>query len=355
MAYTVTPLRLDLHREALARLWAENMSDVRIASVISERMRWLYEEGPEGRATTVLCLDSGSGEVVGCGSFFSRATWADGRRMRAGVLCDFAVTRSHRMGGAALAVQRALVAAANAAGLELLYGHPNEKSVALFKRIGYRVVGETTAWVKPLRCDHQLRDVLRWNGVATVAAMPIDAALRVLDRARSALSPLRVRGEIIHAPTDAWTRSGNALAHDTGFLGEQSSDYLQWRYARCATSEHRISGIFPPEDGRLAGFAVYALSARKAVLCDVFAEHLDVAAEPLMLHLAEHLRSQGAETLSLSYVGSPAFGTQLRSVGFLPRPGRRPLVLYPGGLGESLRARVLDPTNWFMLEGELDL
>ncbi len=355
MAYTITPLRLDEHREALARLWAENMSDVRIASVISDRMRWLYEESPEGRATTMLCLDSGSGEVVGSGSFFQRPTWVGGRRLRAGVLCDFAVTRAHRVAGAALAIQRALVEAARADGLQMLYGHPNAKSVAVFRRIGYRVVGEASAWAKPLRCDHRLRDALRWKEAATVAAMPIDVALRALDRVRSAASPLRLRGEVIPRPdarTDALWKSARG---QYGIVGEQSSHYLAWRYSRFTTAECRIFGVFPREEGRLVGFAVYTLNDRKAVLCDLFAEHLDVSAEPLLLHLADHLRRRGAESLSFSYVGPPAFGAQLLSVGFLPRPGKRPLVLHPTGAGEPLPARVMDPASWFMLEGELDI
>ena len=355
MAYTVTPLRLDEHRAALARLWVENMSDARIASVIPDRMRWLYEEGPEGRATTVLCLDAGSGDVVGCGSFYQRATWVGGRRLRGGVLCDFAVTPAHRIAGAALAIQRALVEAATAGGLELLYGHPNQKSLAVFKRIGYRVVGETSAWVKPLRSDKTLRGALRWKEAASLAAVPIDAALRMLERARAAGSPLHVRGELMPRADDRADALWRRARAQYRIVGEQSSAYLDWRYRRFTTDEYRMFGVFPPEDGRLVGFGIYTLRDGKATLRDLFAENLGVSAEPLLLRLADHLRAQGAELLSLSYVGSPAFGEQLLSTGFLPRAARRPVVLYPLGAGADLEARLLDPTSWFMLEGELDI
>lgn len=355
MAYTVTPLRLDVHREALARLWAENMSDVRVASVVSDRMRWLYGEDPERRTTTMVCVDSDSGEIVGCGSFFRRAAWIAGRSIRAGVLCDFAVTRAHRVGGGAVAIQRALVDAARAEGVELLFGHPNEKSIAVFRRVGYHVVGEATAWAKPLVCPHAVGDMLRWKDAAAFAAVPIDAALRALDRVRAVGSPLRVRGELIRRAderVDALWKRGRT---DSRIVGEQTAAYLAWRYERATTAKYRMFGVFPPEDGRLLAFAVYTTDGRKAAVCDLFGEHLETSAEPLLLHLSEHLRSQGLESVSLSYVGSAAFGAQLLSVGFLPRRGRRPLVVHAGDLGESLRARVLDPTNWFMLEGELDL
>lgn len=41
--------------------------------------------------------------------------------------------------------------------------------------------------------------------------------------------------------------------------------------------------------------------------------------------------------------------------GFVLRPGKRPLMNYTEGLGESLRVRLLDPTSGFMLNRELDI
>lgn len=355
MTYAVTPLRLDEHRDGLARLWAENMSDARIASAIPARMRWLYEEGPEGPATTVVALHAESGDVVGCGSFFHRPTWVDGRRVPAGVLCDFAVARAHRIAGAALAIQRALVEAGRAAGLELLYGYPNDRSIAVFKRIGYRVVGETATWVKPLRSGYKLRDVLRWEWARPLAAAPLDLGLRVLDRARAARNRLPLRGEPVSrldGRADAlWERARARY----GVVGEKSSRYLDWRYGRFPTAEHRVFGVCPRGEDRLAGYAVYVEEEGKAFLRDLFADGLEASAEALLLALAEHLRRQRVDSVSLSYVGSPAFGERLRRLGFLLRPARRALVLHPEGIPESLRARVLDPTSWFMLDGELDI
>ncbi len=354
MAYSTTPLRLEVHRDAVARLWAEEMSDARIGGALPGRMRWLYEDDPGGGATTVLCRDDGSGEVIGCGSYFRRAAWVGGRSVRAGVLCDFAVDPAHRVGGAAIQIQRSLLERARAGGLELLVGHPNPKALPVFKRVGYRVVGETTSWLKPLRGARALHKVLRWKDVASVAAVPLDAALRVLDRARAAGRP-QLHGERL-PPLDArvdalWIRARAQYE----VVGEQSSGYLAWRYGGFPTGEHGVFGVFPPHEERLVGFAAYGLDGPKAIVCDLFADHLESSAAPLLLRLAAHLRSHGAEWLSLSYVGPPSFGAQLRSAGFVPRSGRRPVIVYPLGMDERQRARLLDPASWFMLEGELDL
>jgi len=303
----------------------------------------------------MLCVEDESGEVVGCGSFLHRPTWVDGRRLRAGVLCDFAVTRAHRVAGAALAIQRALVEASRATGMDLLYGYPNEKSIAVFKRIGYQVVGEATMWVKPLHSAYKLRSVLRWKRATTLAAGPVDMALALMDRVRRWRTWMPASGRPLSGPDaradDLWERMRAGYA----IMGEKSLAYLDWRYGRFVTAEHRFFGLFPSRDERLAGFAVYTVKDGKAFVHDLFTDRRKRSDEALLLALAEHLRGQIVDSMWLSYVGSPAFGERLRNVGFLRRPGTRALVLHPAGLTEPLRARVLEPANWFMLDGELDI
>lgn len=356
MSYTVKPFRLEEHRGALARLWAENMSDARIASALDGRMRWLYEERPDGPARTVLALEAESGEVVGCGSFIPRPTFVDGRPTRAGLLCDFAVTRAHRIAGAALAIQRALVEAAQADGVEWLYGYPNEKSLAVFRRIGYRLVGAASTWAKPLRAGYKLREALRSPGAAAIAAAPVDLALRALDGARSVRTRPRLRAEPL-SPSDGRTDAlWDRARPSAGVAGVRSAAYLSWRYGGFTTAEHHVLGFFPRRTERLAAYAVYTIAGGRAFVRDLFGERLDEgSAGAVLLALAHHLRARGADSVSLSYVGAPAFGARLRRTGFLPRPGNRPLVVHADGLAEGPRARVLDPSSWLALDGELDI
>lgn len=353
MSYVAIPLRLDEHREALGRLWAENMSDTGVAAAVAARMRWLYEQPPDGPTVTVLARHEETGELVGCGSIFRRAVWVDGRRVPAGVLCDFAVTKAHRIAGAALSIQRALLDAGRAAGLALIYGHPNEKSVAVFKRIGYRVVAETSRWVKPLRAGYKLRQRLAAPGVAAVLAAPVDAGLRARDLLRTLRAP-RVRGEILgtlDARADAlWERARGAH----GVVGEKSAAYLDWRYRRYPTTAHHVLGVAPAPGARLVAWAAYFVRDGKAFVSDLFAEEAAGAVEAVLLALGRHLRGQRVDSLTVNYVGGPELGERLRAVGFLPRPGRRPLVLHPEAVGDAVRARVLDAGSWYMLDGELD-
>ncbi len=354
MSYAAVPLDLSAHREALAALWTENMSDAGIAATVPRRMHWLYEDGPEGPPTTVLALHVESNAVVGCGSLFRRAIWVDGERLLAGVLCEFAVTRAHRTAGAALTIQRALIEAARSSGLHLLYGFPNEKSVAVFKRVGYRVVAEATRWVKPLGAAYKLRQVRALRAVAPLLAAPIDLGLGALDLLRTARVG-RVTGTDLADPSlelrELWERSGRK----DGVIGERSWGYLDWRYLRYPTAEHQVFGITRPGETSLCGYAMYVVSDGKAFVRDLFVEPGRSTAEALLLTLARHLRRRRVDSMSLSYVGPHSFGARLRALGFLPRPGTRSLILHAAEVAEARRARLLDPSSWLMLDGELDL
>src|SRR5688572_21859404 len=88
------------YRDALLRLWADNMSDPRIGSCLPERYSWLYERNPAGQPTTVIAINDTGGEAVGCGSVYPRRMQVAGREVLAAVPADFAVDRRHRIGGA---------------------------------------------------------------------------------------------------------------------------------------------------------------------------------------------------------------------------------------------------------------
>jgi hypothetical protein len=354
MTYAARPLRLPDDRDALARLWADNLSDTRIVAAIPDRLRWLYDECPDGRVTTVLAVVQETGEVIGCGSILPRPTWVRGRRIAAGVLCDFAVSKAHRIAGAALTIQRALAEAGRAAGLELVYGYPNDKSLAVFKRVGYGVVGKTTTWVKPLRSAYKLRVQLgsRWAG--GVAAVPVDLGLR----ARDAVLSLRGApvtpgdGAAVERGVDGlWERARDAYV----VVGEKSAAYLDWRYRRFPTAPHAVFGVSARGSDRLAAYAAYTVESGKSFVRELFADTTDGIVEALLLALGAELRSRGVDSISLSCLGDATFGARLRGAGFIQRPGERALVLRAEALADPVKAEVLDPARWFMLDGELDI
>jgi hypothetical protein len=209
--------------------------------------------------------------------------------------------------------------------------------------------------MKPLRSAYKLRDVLPWTWAGDVASGPVDVGLALLDRVRRLGSPTSARGEIF-PPSDGraddlWERAGSRY----DVIGEKSGAYLEWRYGRFVTVEHRFFGLLPRGAGSLSGYAVFTVEGGKALVRDLFTDRTAGLEEALLLRLAEYLRGERVDAMLLSYIGSPSFGERLRRLGFLRRQGTRSVVLHPSGLDEPTRTRVLEPANWFMLDGELDI
>lgn len=364
MAYGTVLLQLDAHREALAALWRENMSDARIADVVPQRIRWLYEQNPAGSALTWLGV-ADMGSIIGCGSIFPRRMVVYGNVVPCGVLADFAVTKSHRLAGAALAIQRAIAKESAPAGVELLYGYPNSKSDAIFKRLGYRSIGESSLWVKPLRSARKISERIANRALVGVASTVIDAGLIVADRGLSLVhgAARRIRSEHEACDIEEVTRADARFdglwaraASEYSIVGERTAAYLNWRYTEFTTREHRFFCLVERRTRALRGYVAYAVDGEKGVVADLFCERLDVYGKRLLLALAQHLRRKGVASLSFAYLGPDAFGEHLESIGFVRRPALRSMVAYvePDGC-EFLKNNVFDKDAWFIADGELDI
>jgi hypothetical protein len=359
MSYSATPLQLSAHRDALIKLWSENLGDPLIRERAAERVRWLYERAPAGPAQTWLGVDDGSTSIIGCGSCYPRDTWVDGVKRRGAILADFAVDRLHRTAGPAVVVQRAIAGGSGGAGIELVYGWPNNKSLAVFKRIGYRVVGQTSIWMKPLRSHRHVRKRLGERPGADLAARlgapVLDLALAAQDVARAARGIARLRSDVVSRADarfdELWTRS-----RPRWNIGEKSAAYLNWRYADFPTATYRFFTLSDRRTGRLEGYVAYTHRNDAAIVADLFCADLGSTVDDLLLRFARRAWREGAATVSLTYMGTRELTDRLAPLGFHERTTERSLVLYDDKKAPpELAASLTDPQRWFMIDGELDI
>lgn len=344
-----------LHRDGLLRLWIENMSDSKISEIATARMRWLYENNPIGPPKTILSTYGEPPEVIGCGSTLSQRIWAMGKMVMAGIQCDFAVTKRHRIGGAAVAIQRALVAASR--GQAFLLAFPNEKSLPIFKRIGYRVVTEAQGWVKPLRSFAKLESYINNPVAARAASVLVDAGLRTADVVRSLRFRTRYRSEILDradARFDAlWERArGQHL-----ISSDKTAEFLNWRYADFPSIHHRFFALTDRRTEQLAGFVVFAVESDKVFIHNLLAVDLANLLDPLLLAFSAAMRRAGHVSIFISFAGQPSFSQRLERLWFRRSAHReRNLAVFVDGETDPrFAAYLLDPANWLIFEGEMDI
>ncbi len=382
MTYGTVALRWQDHRESLIRLWNDNLTDRRIAEVAADRIRWLYETNPAGAARTLLCVTA-VGEPVGCASFIPRPTLAGGEVLSAAILNDFAMDRAHRAAGPAVALQRALAREGVAAGFDLLYGWPNDRARGVLKHIGHRVLGSATTWVKPLRARPQGRnpdaiqeaitDRVGKARIAQITARALAAAVTypllapalgaVLDVSSLTVDGLKRLPSLRHLGAmtlnraddrfdDLWLRARPRSL----VMGVRTASYLNWRYADFTTKHYRFFCLADHKTKQIAGYLVFTIERRQAVIVDLFCENLESTLDALLAAFSLAARGQGADTITFTYFGTDTLVRSLKANLFFPRPGTRPVMAFFGPrLSAETQGLLADSQNWFMPDGELDI
>lgn len=345
-------------------------------AALDARLAWFYEGNPAGAPRTVVGV--AEGVVVGCGSLLPRTIMLRDERHTAGLLCDFAVSRSHRSAGLAVQIQRHLVEVAAASGCALMLGAPNDKAVPIFKRVGYHPLGHTTRYSKPLRLRETLDQVLASGGARLVNDLAAKGVPARLSRAVLAAAPfVAAAGSIVAEPgVGAYDRMlmGTSGRYDYRFepepsgldgfdarvpagfgmpvRGTTSDAAMRWRYCTL-TPRHQVLTVRHASGG-VAAYAVMRASAVEVTVAELRAEDAP-ALRATLAALSHYARLAGVRALSIALLGGSAWNAELRTAGFWRRPERRAVFVQDAALPDAERSLLRDPANWCMLEGELDI
>lgn len=374
MAYSTRLYNPSSDAAALRPLLAENLPVGR-GEALEKRLRWFYEGNPAGEPTTIVGLSEG--EVVGCGSLLPRRMYLQGEPKVAGLLCDFAVASGHRSAGLAIKIQRALSKLAPERGCDFLFGSPNENAAPIFKRVGYRHVGDAARWSKPLslapaatRAAASLQDKLLDDPRAQrfpLAANAVRLALPTAARGAAVLAgplgyayDLALRGagggvkvDISDEPTLELASLDASLEADfcAEVRGARDSDFVRWRYCALAP-KHRIVTLH--RSGKVLAYAAFRVEKGQATIADLAG--VDARALYALLGVVSlEARMAGAGSLSLSLLGGKGLSQLLRRAGFWLRPERRTIFVHDKALTEAEQELTRNPDAWGMLEGELDV
>lgn len=344
MSYAITETDTRRDRQTVLDLWTRNLP-----ATSGGRYSWLYERGP---AVSWL-LRSGSGEAVGATGLMRRTFRSPAGNLRAGQAIDLCVDRSHRAAGPALGLQRAVAASVENGQLDLIYGFPNQKSEAVLRRIGYRTIGNLTRWVKPLSSEQVVRRWLRRPVARKAASTAIDCLLKAASPEWRCPLPGNLHLEV----TDRFDRRFDTLwetaAPGFHFVGERTSDYLNWRFGRCPGVVHRAFCL-AEKDARLVAYLVYSMRGSEAYVSDMFFAHRS----DLKLLLAGFLRQMRREQVGLvgtDYTGSSLVTRTLRSLGFWQRPSQwKAMVLFDPQRFQGGGDRLVDNESWFLTRADVD-
>jgi GNAT superfamily N-acetyltransferase len=310
------PLR---DRDTVLSLWSGNLGQQdRIAS----KYDWFYLGCPHGPPLLQLLRHTPSDSWVGTACAGRRRMHWQGREIRAGVLVDLAVVPEHRSLGPALILQQGLIEA-GMRQLDLLYGFPNPKAAAVFKRIGYSRLTDIVRHARVLRHGRYLRSKMPgWMAVPVGAVA--DIAFALVDTVK------RLFGARINA---TWSERSDARMdalwsaspQGDGPVGVRDSTHAKWRFDDCPLERTRYLMLTPPgRDDLQAWFATHVEGETLHVRDYWSTDGINGIASACLLVLLAAAREAGHASVSVEIAASEAHVQAWARHGFVAR-GRRPV------------------------------
>ncbi|WP_027081259.1 hypothetical protein [Luteimonas mephitis] len=225
----------DVHgdRDTVLSIWRGNLGQ---EAHMCAKYEWFYLRCPFGTPVLQLLRHAPSNEIAGaCAAGRRHMLWR-GQALEAGVMVDLAVRAEHRSLGPALMMQKALIQC----GLQkfgFVYGFPNPRATAIFRRLGSRKLVDIVRHACVLRPETYLKRRMP-APLATALGVVLGLGLRLRERIRrigtqrfdvswSNRADARMDG--------LWSRS----APGTGLLAIRDARHLRWRFDEAPTNTTR--------------------------------------------------------------------------------------------------------------------
>jgi hypothetical protein len=319
----VVPADLDKDRQVIMDLWRRNLSDV---SHLEEKYDWHFLNSPFGPGQ--IWILEADGKPIGTTSLGMRPLKIRETLATAGVACDLAVNKEHRILQPALLLQHALLSSARA-GIRILYGVPNSRGALVMKRVGYREFTCVHRYAKVVRISHYLSRFATVGAIGTAIGPAIGKmadqgfeALQWFTRRRKSGGVAKLLACFDERFDELWRR----LSPEHPLLTVRERRFLKWRYRDCPLRQYKIVGLLTEDESRLLGYLIYYVEDHMALCADVFASDVDEDLDCLLSSWAALAWDDGLASLSISCSGSALAAALLRQ-GFSRRsnvPARKP-------------------------------
>ena len=326
-------------------LWQRNFSMA--VDTGMERFHWFYETNPYRKGRLWLLKLKDGEKAVGVGGVGYRRFSVSGRSLIGVVGVDFAVDKEHRALGPALKLQRAIMESTEME-TDFRYSFPTKQAQVVLKYFGYHKIGDLTRLVKILRSSEYLQRVVRPAFLAKVISIPVDFFLRlrsIMNRTAPGYEFYSGNVEDSHSLFgDLWERfaRGNLL------LGERTSNFLDWRYSKCPTTDYRIFALKAHNED-LKGFIVYYLQGQRFYVDDLICPESELL-NTLIAGFERQCFQTPANSISISLLGAKNIAEHLISMGYRVREPEQSLWVY--AKDKDLLAKFKDIDNSYWLLGD---
>ena len=315
------------------------------------RFDWLYKRNPHGPVRVWLAVEQNN-EVVGTAAAFPRRLYVSRQQRIAWVFGDFCVSDTHRSLGPAVALQRALLQAADSTGVPVCYDFPSTAMTAVYKRLKIEPASQMIRMAKMLRVDRKVREQLR-DGILAKA---VSSAGNVFLRATSSRWRADPTIEISLFENKCGPEFDALAERVTAIFGvcvQRSAEYLNWRYLENPYKKHQV--MTAKRDGTLLGFVIFSENGPDGELVDLCGEDDNAVIGRLISEVLEIFRRRGIITVSAELIASHPWIGLFKKFGFYPREDK-PFMVYTSKEAAPLLMPngLLTYSSWFITGGDRD-
>jgi hypothetical protein len=210
-----------------------------------------------------------------------------------------------------------------AEGVAFVFNTPNATSGRGYEKLGWRIVGRPSIWVRPVRPARLLVELVRRE-----ARRDLEEAPQQFDSTST---------QVLTSP-DLADFVRNACRSTSHLTTDADAAYLAWRYRDCPGLAYGATGAFDRTSGALAIFRSGARQGlRELRLCDLFVVDDRASRGKARELLRDLVRDHEVDLVTARAVpGTPQVGILLRA-GFIPvRHLGSPLAVRPIGEGAHL-------------------
>ena len=342
--YTVTVADVLEENVKICSLWQTGLV---ATNSYESKFDWYYRRHPDGLPSVIFLHHNSEGDAVGAASVAPRRIRFNDTSFLTGVLVDFVVRPEHRTFFPALILQQGVQKHALQIH-RIVWGLPNPKATAVFRRAGYQLIGQMGRYVRVLRAAGYLnRHLPGW--VSCVVGPIIDltrlAALMFRCAAKRGYSAQwQARPDARF--NDLWVRS----AKPEQLMGVRDEQYLSWRFVDCPLAVHAFFTLVSNLDQRLVGYAVCEFEQQTLHVRDFLVDpNVFGASERLWCELAREAFHKGCASLSVEFFGAELLQRELNKAGLAAR-AQSPL--YAAAIDPS--SVMLKEAHWYITSADLD-
>ena len=324
-------------------------------------LAWRYDQGPHGRAISLLARDLDGTAVSGyaCSPRRVLSRGDESTLATVGETGDVMTHPDWRGKGVFSGLDRAAMKESASAGWPVVFGLPNRRSERIFvEKLGWKEVGRMRPWTFVLALDEGARRERMRAGRLAALAVPwtywrgtmARGKLRNLafDRVNTLAIP-RFSSEV-----DALTRE---VESRYDWMSRRDHAWLNWRFFAAPSGLFRAHGVYSPE-GRMVGYAVLQLP-RKGEAAGYVVDLLgldETARAAAMDGALGHLQKAGASVARAWAIEGSDWERQLAGAGF--RRGKtedsKIVIAYVHQPDHALGRAALQPSRWFFTDADRD-